>query len=101
MLCDGRHSLAELVRESAMPRRGVEELLSALDGDLVRNRDTYEIQLSARESYTEAFTVPPRPEPDLAVIRSDVDSVPAAMAALDHVQATPETVARRAKWLNE
>ena len=101
MLCAGPHSLAELVRESAMPRRGVEELLSALDGDLVRNRDTYEIQASARASYTEAFAVPPRREPDLAVIRSDVDSVPPALAALDHVQATPDTVARRAKWLNE
>src|SRR5262249_28834252 len=49
----------------------------------------------------EAFTVPPRVRPDLAVIRSDVDSVPPPLAALDHVQATPETVARRASWLNE
>jgi hypothetical protein len=101
MLCQRPHSLAELVRESAMPRRGVEELLSALDGDLVRNRDTYEIRGDAVASYSEAFTVPPRPEPDLAVIRSDVDAVPPPLAALDHVQATPETVARRAKWLNE
>ncbi|GAA3436203.1 bis-aminopropyl spermidine synthase family protein [Kutzneria kofuensis] len=101
MLCDGPHTLAELVRESAVPRRGVEELLSALDGDLVRNRDTYEIRAAAIASYTEAFTVPPRMEPDLDVIRSDVDAVPPPLAALDHVQATPETVARRAKWLNE
>jgi hypothetical protein len=101
MLGQGPCTLAELVRESTMPRRGVEELLSALDSDLVRNRDTYEIRRDAVASYTEAFTVPNRPEPDLARIRSDVDAVPPPLAALDHVQARPETVARRASWLNE
>jgi hypothetical protein len=101
MLGQGPHTLAELVRGAAMPRRGVEELLSALDGDLVRNRDTYEIRPEAIASYSEAFPVRDRAEPDPAVIRSDVDSVPPPLAALDHVQATPETVARRASWLNE
>src|ERR1700742_935204 len=101
MLCEGPQTLAELVRGAAMPRRGVEELLSALDGDLVRNRDTYEIRADAIASYSEAFTDTSPTAPDLAVIRSDVDSVPPPLAALDHVQATPETVARRASWLNE
>jgi hypothetical protein len=101
MLGEGPRTLAELVRESAMPRRGVEELLSALDGDLVRKRDTYEIRADAVASYSEAFAVAPGRQPDLALIRSDVDTVPPPLAALDHVQATPETVARRAEWLNE
>lgn len=101
LLCQGRHRLADLVKLSSVPRRGVEELLSALGDDLLRDGDNHRIVPGRTAAYVETFGSRSRREPDLTVIRSDVDSVPPPLSALDHVQATPDTVARRAQWLDE
>jgi N4-bis(aminopropyl)spermidine synthase len=90
LLCDGHHRLADLVKLSAVPRRGVEELLSALGDDVLRDGDSYRIVPARTASYSEVFGPRSHCEPDLTVIRSDVDSVPPPLSALDHVQATPD-----------
>lgn len=84
----GRRSLDDLVRESALPRRTVEELLSACDG-------------VSDEELRELSAVPPPVEDPglLATIEADIAAAPAPLRALDHVPATANTVLRRAHWL--
>lgn len=111
-LAAGWTTLAELVRSTALPRRAVEALLQAVDGDLEREGDAVRLAPAARDSYAEqartrttpladplAAATAERPEL-LAKVRGWVDGVPVALQALDHVQATAETVVRRALWLS-
>ncbi|WP_328604094.1 bis-aminopropyl spermidine synthase family protein [Amycolatopsis sp. NBC_00345] len=109
LLRTGPHELADLVRLSAAPRRSVEDLLAAMAADLERSGAGVRIAPSALAAYAK-YVLPRHPDPlDDAVaahgellteLTARIAAVPAPLAALDHVQATPETVLRRALWLN-
>jgi predicted methyltransferase len=107
LLAHGWHQFDELIRATAAPRRSVEELLDALGEDLEREGRAVRIRPGA--DYTRYFAAPRADPLDLdvashsellATLGKYVENVPPALAALDHVQATPETVLRRALWLD-
>lgn len=100
LLGEGPIPFDALVRESAVPRRTVEELLAAA-GSAVTT-DTRGLRLTDPELGA-AFASPQHGTPSHAAdfVREAVESGPAPHAALDHVTATPETVLRRAEWLRD
>jgi predicted methyltransferase len=92
LLSHGWQQFDELIRATAAPRRSVEEVLGALDNDLERDGKAVRIKPGETAKYAR-YSVIPQPGPfDAEVV--------AQMSALDHVQATPETVLRRALWLD-
>ncbi|HET6709083.1 bis-aminopropyl spermidine synthase family protein [Amycolatopsis sp.] len=108
LLRTGDHDLGELVRLSTAPRRSVEAVLAALGDDLDRSGDRLRIAPGVAASYLQ-YRAPRYADPlDEAVATHEllpkvaewVAEVPSPLAALDHVQATPETVLRRALWLD-
>ncbi|MEV7036620.1 bis-aminopropyl spermidine synthase family protein [Amycolatopsis sp. NPDC051061] len=108
LLRTGDHDLGELVRLSTAPRRSVEDVLAALGDDLDRSGDRLRISPGVAASYLQ-YSAPRYADPlDEAVATHEllpkvaewVAEVPPPLAALDHVQATPETVLRRALWLD-
>jgi hypothetical protein len=108
LLRTGDHDLGELVRLSTAPRRSVEAVLAALGDDLDRSGDRLRIAPGVAASYLQ-YNAPRFADPlDEAVATHEllpkvaewVAEVPSPLAALDHVQATPETVLRRALWLD-
>ena len=108
LLAEGSPPLDELVRRSAVPRRTVEELLSAAGADVEPDRGGYRLAVSVRDRYRERFALeelrlppPPRDERTLERIRSFVETGPSPTSALDHVTATPDTALRRAEWLRD
>ncbi|SHK32491.1 Protein of unknown function DUF43 [Pseudonocardia thermophila] len=100
LVAERPRGLAELVGETGLSRRSVEQVLqlagARADGDLFR--------LDDRPDGIAAH-VRPRPAPErselLATIAGWIDGAPAARRDLDHVAATPETALRRARWLDE
>ncbi|QGK71255.1 putative methyltransferase [Allosaccharopolyspora coralli] len=100
LLGEGPITFDALVRESATPRRTVEELLSAA-GSAVTT-DHGEVRLTD-PGFAAQFTrtEPATPSHAADFVRQAVESGPVARAALDHVTATPETVLRRAEWLRD
>jgi hypothetical protein len=105
------HTLAELVRLPAVPRRSVQELLAAAEEDLETQGERYRIAPYRTAAYTEAFgsdegIVDPvnalvsRHTDQLRSILADIANVPAPLTALDHVQATADTALKRALWLD-
>ncbi|WP_033293849.1 bis-aminopropyl spermidine synthase family protein [Amycolatopsis jejuensis] len=109
LLRSGSYELADLVRLTAAPRRSVEDVLTALEADLERSAAGVRIAPDARPAYA-SYALPELPDAlDAAVaaqpalltmLTERIAAVPPPLAALDHVQATPETVLRRALWLN-
>lgn len=114
-LLGGPATIAELVAASGAPRRQVEQLLAALAPDLVRDGDRYVLPARLQSEYAEAFGLPQLAERVLDDVvggrlaaRADLVAFVAGLAGsrprpernLDHVAATPETVARRALWLD-
>jgi hypothetical protein len=115
LLTERPRELAELVGESGLPRRAVQELLAAVQPDLVESPDgvrlaesevpAYRALIDYAALYRTALADPLlRREPERARLAADlselIDAAPRARAALDHVSATPDTVARRALWLD-
>lgn len=126
LLADGWQTLPELIRRSALPRRSVEELLTALDADLERDGDQLRLRRD-RISRHQPLAAAPRhaaPSQDdqlaqqasadptvamsrapddraLAAIASDIAAGPSPTPAMDHVPADADTVLRRARWLTE
>jgi predicted methyltransferase len=110
LLGHGWQRFDDLVRATAAPRRNVQELLDALGEDVERRDTSVRLLPSARENYA-AYGLAPAADPlDEAVaahgdlldeLTRKIAAVPPALAALDHVQATPRTVLRRALWLDE
>jgi hypothetical protein len=105
------HTLAELVRLPAVPRRTVQELLKAAEDDLETQDDRFRIVPARATAYTEAFGVADafadpmgalvsRHTDQLRSILADIADVPPPLASLDHVQATANTALKRALWLN-
>lgn len=94
--------LGELIRASAAPRRSVEDVLNALGEDLERDESRFRLTPAAREKYAHFEATTREPDPDLLkTLTRYIENVPAPLSALDHVQATPETVLKRALWLDE
>jgi hypothetical protein len=115
LLTERPYRLDELIRESALPRRTVEELLAALGTDLVEEPDGRRIRPDRIDAYRQRFgyhqlrrTTPADPLAGrvaeagalLAAAGDLIARAPRAATALDHVSATPETAVRRALWLD-
>ncbi|WP_236623056.1 bis-aminopropyl spermidine synthase family protein [Saccharopolyspora rectivirgula] len=101
----GARPLDELVRSTGVPRRDVELLLAAAQGDVEAAAGGFRLSERAASRYVERFALDGLDAPvgtgaQLELLRSFVASGPAPDAALDHVTATPETVLRRAEWLS-
>lgn len=106
LLAAGSHTLDDLVRTPAVPRRTVEELLAAAGGDIDTAGDAHRLAPAVRHHYRDRFALDAlRADPAgasmLQRVRDFVASGPPPMAALDHVTATPETTLRRAEWLRD
>ncbi len=115
-LLTGRpRDMAELIQLSALPRQSVEAVLAAIAGDLVRDREAVAIQPVRVPEYRERFGYAELGRTELTdplaaqladaagILASLADLIakaPAASPDLDHVPATPETVVRRALWLD-
>jgi hypothetical protein len=110
LLVEGWHPFAELVRVPAVPRRTVQELLAAIGDDLETSGDRHRVAPAKAADYAGFGGGGDLPDPldalvrehaaELRSIRDDIAGVPPPLAALDHVQATPETALRRALWLD-
>ncbi|MER5267487.1 bis-aminopropyl spermidine synthase family protein [Actinosynnema sp. NPDC002837] len=110
LLCDDWHTLAELVRLPAVPRRTVQELLTAVGDDLETSRDRFRLAPAKAADYAgfragddlvdPVDALVPRHGEHLRSILADIADVPPPLAALDHVQATAETALKRALWLD-
>lgn len=92
----GDPSLDILVGASGLPRRDVEEFLTALDG---LEGDREKLLASYRASRAVV-----RPEDESALERAAaalIADAPKPRKRFDHVQATPGTLVRRVRWLTE
>jgi predicted nicotinamide N-methyase len=88
-------ALSALIRESGLPRKDVEAFLAALGDVMITENNVHRL----REIYREP-SHSPAPESEVAeLLARFVADAPQAIAALDHVPATPATAARRARWL--
>jgi hypothetical protein len=100
-------TLAELIKETALPRRVVEELLQRLGDDLATDGARLSVTTGARAAYRERFGLDQlRPDdrhpsdPLVATMREIIAAAPRPNHSLDHVPATAETVIERARWLD-
>jgi N4-bis(aminopropyl)spermidine synthase len=115
LLTERPMDLAALVRQSALPRKTVEVVLAAVGDDLVRESETVSLAPARAAGYREAFGCHRLAATGLAdplaarmaeatalcqTMAKLIAGAPAARPHLDHVQATPETVVRRALWLD-
>jgi predicted methyltransferase len=114
LLTEGPQTLASLVQQSAVDRRTVEQVLSALQGDLVdAPAGTVRIAPSRVEEYRDRIGpgyVGQQAQPYGQLLEGHADrlhalvehiaAAPAPLPSLDHVPATAETVMRRAVWLD-
>ncbi len=112
LLGDDWHTLADLVRVPAVPRRTVQDLLKALDADVETSGDRFRLAPSRVTAYAEFTAAGSAADPDpvdalvakntalLSSILADIAAVPPPLAALDHVQATAETALKRALWMD-
>ncbi|SDX73596.1 Protein of unknown function DUF43 [Amycolatopsis xylanica] len=99
LLREGWQEFDDLIRVTAAPRRSIEELQAVLGDDLERDGKLSRIKPGA--DYT-GYGLPEFTEPGgdaLVKLEKLIKDVPPPLAALDHVQATPETVLKRALWL--
>lgn len=106
LLTEGAHTLDDLIRAPAVPRRTVEELLTAAGNDVDTGNGTYRLAPTARHRYRDRFMLDtlhdaPAGSGMLDRVREFITSGPSPVAALDHVTATPETTLRRAEWLRD
>jgi hypothetical protein len=115
LLTEEQLDLAALVERSALPRQTVQAVLSAAAGDLIRDAGQAAIQPDRVPAYRQRFGYDQLARTELADPLAgrlaEVAPIVMAMAALaaeaprartdlDHVPATPETVVRRALWLD-
>jgi Branched-chain polyamine synthase A C-terminal domain len=108
-LLAGPSSLDDLIRVSALPRRDVEGFVASLDGvEVAPGTSGYILTPSSRDRYRELLdefrgqwpAVSPADEDRLRELAERlIEEVPPPRKRYDHVQATPETVVRRVKWL--
>ncbi len=114
-LTEEPRDLAALVRQSALPRATVEAVLAAIAGDLVHDGAAvaimpekvpgYRVQIGYAELRRTELADPLAERvagaaPAVASLAELIAGAPPALSDLDHVPATPETVVRRALWLD-
>ncbi|MBL0886502.1 bis-aminopropyl spermidine synthase family protein [Myceligenerans indicum] len=114
MLADGT-TLADVVRATAVPRRLVEQVVAALDADVLAEGDTLRIRPERAQDYRSladtvqlAATTLDLPAGgrlrDVPGLLRDMEQIvagaPRPKKSLDHVPATPETTVRRALWMD-
>jgi predicted methyltransferase len=115
LLTERPYRLDGLVRATALPRRTVESVLAALRPDLVEESGAVRIRTELAQAYRDRFGYAQLAHTALADPLSGrltesadlladaerlVAGAPGPLPALDHVPATPETVVRRALWLD-
>ncbi|HTS99890.1 MAG TPA: bis-aminopropyl spermidine synthase family protein [Streptosporangiaceae bacterium] len=114
-LTEEPRDLAALVRQCALPRATVEAVLAAIAGDLVHDGAALAIMPEKIPGYRDQIgyaelrrteLADPLAErlagaaPAVASLAELIAGAPPAFSDLDHVPATPETVVRRALWLD-
>jgi predicted methyltransferase len=115
LLAGDPRTLAALIQESGLPRQTVENLLSALGGDLTRSGGAFSIRAGRAAAYRERFGYGQLLRTELTdplaarlaeaatvekTMAGLIAAAPAARADLDHVPATAGTAVRRALWLD-
>lgn len=91
-----------LVRDTGLPRRSVEDLLAELADDVERDGTALRLRPGTAQAWLDHVGRRANPPHDLAArIERHLADVPPPLPALDHVQATLDTVVRRALWLDE
>ena len=101
LLAKGWQEFDDLVRTTGLPRRSVEEMLSDLGDDVQRLGTALRLDPATAEEHLATVGRPASRTDLLARIERHLADVPPPLPALDHVQATAETVLRRALWLDE
>ncbi|WP_298180947.1 bis-aminopropyl spermidine synthase family protein [Saccharomonospora sp.] len=102
LLAEDWQEFDDLVRITGLPRRSVEELLSGLGDDVERSGTALRLSPGTADGHLAEVGRPVSPRTDLlARIERHLADVPPPLPALDHVQATADTVLRRALWLDE
>ncbi|TCP49192.1 putative methyltransferase [Tamaricihabitans halophyticus] len=105
LLCSGWYSIDELIAGTAVPHRTVREIVELLGERLVWRADRCQLAERYRSDYLSLFEGRAgagfEPAELLARLTEAIANVPAALAVLDHVPATPESVLRRAQWLDQ
>jgi predicted methyltransferase len=114
LLTEAPRTLAELIQASAVPRRTVEHVLDLIGHDLVADGERFRLRedkiglYRGRIGYAQlrASSIPDPLDGQLAERAGLVQDMARWIAAaptpargLDHVPATPQTVVRRALWL--
>lgn len=101
-------SLQDLISASRLPRKSVERLISLLGDDTTFVAGKYRIKIDRRDEYgrlldrahsAHALIGSARISDAVAYITEAIAKVPAAVKGLDHIQATPSSVIRRAEWI--
>lgn len=102
-------TLADLIKETALPRRVVEDLLRRLGDDLV-STDRLSLRAGRSTAYRQRFGLDRLSPVDdqldpagelVATMREIIATAPKPIKAFDHVPATAETVIKRACWLDD
>ncbi|AUS81770.1 putative methyltransferase [Actinoalloteichus sp. AHMU CJ021] len=118
LIVAGPVSLADAVRLAAVPRRTVEELLTALGPDLDRisrrgEEEEFRLRPDRVAQYRPLLGRVSRPPSEprqpgfedhadlVATTTEDIASGPPPLPHLDHVPATPTSVVNRALWLRD
>lgn len=102
LLCRGWQPLDALVRDTAVPRRTVEDLLTACGDDVERDGPRWRVKPERAPEYRRLAEPPPAPDDEAlrAALADYLAGVPKPRRALDHVQADLDTMLRRARWLD-
>ena len=110
LLLEGPQTLADLVGVTGVPHRVVQALVAAMGDDIEEQARGWRLAASRRAQYAAHLGLGGQGRPDggadslpapwLPELRRLQEASPPALHSLDHVPATPETVARRALWLD-
>jgi N4-bis(aminopropyl)spermidine synthase len=107
-MLDDASSLQDLISASRLPRRSVERLIRLLGDDTTFVSHKYQIKADCRDEYSRlvdrAYSVQTlitseRISDATAYMTEAISQVPVIEKSLDHVQATPSSVVRRAEWI--
>jgi N4-bis(aminopropyl)spermidine synthase len=101
-------ALQDLISASRLPRRSVQYLIRLLGDDIILADGKYQIKTDCRDDYSHlverVYSVQTQITSELisdavAYMTEAVAQVPAVEKGLDHIQATPTSVIRRAEWI--
>jgi hypothetical protein len=101
-------SLQDLISASRLPRKSVERLIGLLGDDTTFVAGKYRIKVDHRDEYgrlldrahsAHTLISSARISDAVGYITEAIAEVPTAVRGLDHVQATPSSVIRRAEWI--